>query len=550
MLRPLLVSLAAVGLALCVPRPGFAKAVLATVVPSESGSSAPAGEPITGGPAGSRAGAAAKDRRQSVEALRQKLDELLQDKPLAQTHIGVVVVDARDGEVLFEHNADRPFNPASNTKILATAAALSRLGVDYRYATRLHGPLPDDDGVIHGSVELRGSGDPSLGTIGLADLARGVAERGITRIDGDLLADGRFRDAREPRATFGGGALIFNKNTFTIHVRPTQNKKPASVSLDPGSPDFVSLVNKVTTVRRGKSRIKVAMDRRDGRYVATVKGRVNLRAEERIKQHIDDSAWLTATLLKRALADFGVKVKGSVKSGGVAGDAPALAEHRSAPLADICRIANKDSNNFVADTIFKTLGREVYGAPASLDKGIRAVDEEMPKLGLAAGSYKIVNGSGLTHENRIAPAALAQLLRNLLTDLSVAPEFVSSLAVGGIDGTIKSRFRGDDVGRVRAKTGTLSNVSALSGYVGLQGEVLVFSILVDDFNNRKLEEVRYAQNRMVREMLAWMRADKLRRAGQSGAAAPPVDEVLPTDSSDDGEPVDDETEESDDPGGG
>src|SRR5207249_3002503 len=131
------------------------------------------------------------------------------------------------------YNADKLFNPASNTKILTTAAALSLLGPDYRYLTTLRGPTPDCDGVVHGDVELRGSGDPSLTTAGIAELAGAVAASGIERIEGALLADGRFRDSAHPGTAEGGGALIFNRNIYTVVVRPTEPRRPAAISVEP-----------------------------------------------------------------------------------------------------------------------------------------------------------------------------------------------------------------------------------------------------------------------------------------------------------------------------
>jgi D-alanyl-D-alanine carboxypeptidase/D-alanyl-D-alanine-endopeptidase (penicillin-binding protein 4) len=447
-------------------------------------------------------------REARIAELRERLTQVLHERPLSRTRVGVEVVDAGDGDVLFSYNADKLFNPASNTKILTTAAALSQLGSDYRYRTSLHGPEADAAGVVHGDVELRGSGDPSLGTVGIADLARATAAAGVTRIEGDVLADGRYRDAEQRDAALGEGALIFNRNVYTVHVQPTEPKHVAAVDIEFSAPDLFVVDNKVVTVTGKRTRISVDLARaRDGRLVVITRGRINARSDTRIRRRLGDGSLSAAATLRRALADFGVEVTGGVRRGGLASDAPLLAEHRSAPLADICRVSNKDSNNFVAESIFKTLARERFGAPATPAKGARAVGDLLHPLGIS--SYKVVNGSGLTHENRIQPSALARLLRHLYLDLSVAPEFLTSLAIGGIDGTIRNRFTSSDsIGRVRAKTGTLSGVSALSGYAGETGGVLVFSILVENFTHRRLDEVRQAQVRLVREMLAYLRANK------------------------------------------
>ena len=446
---------------------------------------------------------------QRIHALRERLDGVLHDSPLRRTRVGIAVMTASDGDVLFAHNADQLFNPASNTKIFTTAAALSQLGPDYRYSTGLYAPPPDAEGVIHGDVDLRGSGDPSLAATDLADLSERVAAAGVTRIEGAVLANGRFRDPQDPDLSVGEQALILHRNTYAIHVRPTTPGHAPAVDIQPRFGGLFLVENGATTVGRGRTRLRVDAYRSGERVVIVVKGRINTRSETVVRQHLE-GAPLAAATLRGALADVGVEVAGGVRVGGLPGATPLLAEHLSAPLSVICRVSNKDSNNFVAEAIFRTLGGERFGVPGTLAKGVRAVDELLGPLGFERGSYVLENGSGLTHANRFRPAGLARVLRHLYFDLSVAPEFLSSLAVGGIDGTIRGRFYGDAVGLVRAKTGTLSGVSALSGYVGDDGEVLIFSILVDGIRHRVLAGVRQAQVRMVQAMLAYLRADRPR----------------------------------------
>jgi D-alanyl-D-alanine carboxypeptidase/D-alanyl-D-alanine-endopeptidase (penicillin-binding protein 4) len=252
-------------------------------------------------------------------------------------------------------------------------------------------------------------------------------------------------------------------------------------------------------------------------------------------RRLADGSLLTAAVLRSALADFGVELTGRVRAGSVA--APALlGEHVSAPLADVCKISNKPSNNFVAEAIYKTLGGELYGAPGTLAKGTKAVMEYLTSAGIKPNAVKIVNGSGLTHENRITPSDLATLLRKIYYDMSVAPDFLASLAIAGIDGTIRNRFMGTDaVGLVRAKTGTLTGVSALSGYVGDKDDVLIFSIFVEGFRHKRTNEVRHAQVRMVQAMLSYLRSDAPPTNGSDGNQEIPG-ETAPDDYESDGDP--------------
>ncbi len=450
-------------------------------------------------------------RERRVAKLREQLESILQDRVLRRSRIGVEVMAEADGDILFSHNAEKLFNPASNTKLLTTGAALTFLGVDFRYATGLYGPPPDEEGVIHGDVELRGSGDPSLSSRSLLELASQVRELGVTKIDGAVFVDGRFHDSVHHWVAVGDQALILNRNTYLVRVRPTSPRQRPTIEIEPPLPGFFALENAAVTVAGRKTRLRIDSRRgKDGHgIILTVRGRINDRSDFVTRRRVADGAPLAGEVLRKALIDLGVNVVGPLRFGSLMGAAPLIAEHRSASLADICRVSNKDSNNFVAEAIFRTVGGALFGLPGTLAKGTRAVDALMAPLRLSRASYTIVNGSGLTHANRIQPSGLVLLLRYLGFDLAVAPEFLSSLAVAGIDGTIRGRFLGTRaVGLVRAKTGTLSGVSTLSGYVGDIGDVLIFSIMVEGFRHRAVTAVRQAQVRMVEAMLAFLRTER------------------------------------------
>lgn len=471
-------------------------------------------------------------------ALSDHILSVLHDRPLSRARVGVVVMRASDGVVLFSHNPSVAFNPASNTKMLTTAAAIAVLGGDYRYRTTVHGPLPDDSGTVTGHVTLRGTGDPSLTSSDLAALAERLHGLGIQRIEGDLVVDSTFHsDGKSAPGEAPGTALIVDRNVLAVHVEPGDVGRAPHVWLEPSGEHYV-VDNKATTSKGKRSRLKITTSRDGDRLVVSVRGRIaESRGEYVDKVRLSDGALLAGWNLRSALNGFGIELVGSVRPGTIseAGEgAPLalLAAHESPPMSDICKIANKPSNNFVSEVIFKTVGAEQFGWPGTLQKGARAIGQYLNRMGLPSSAFRVVNGSGLTHENRITPSALALLLRRIYFDLSVAPDFLNSLAIGGIDGTIKHRFAGTDaVGLVRAKTGTLSGVSALSGYVGEKDDVLVFSILVEGFRARAKNEVRRAQVRMVTGMLKYLR----RNAPPPPTQAPPAEPV--DDSEADGDPV-------------
>ncbi len=478
---------------------------------------------------------------QKIAKLREQLAALLRERPLSASKVGLTVMQASDGDVLFAHNAGVQFNPASNTKMLTTAAAIAMLGSDYRYHTALYGPQPSEDGVIHGDVVLRGSGDPSLGTPDLVELAHEMAARGIIRVDGSVLADTKFHGGPHEGEAHpdgvGDGALILNRNAYIVHVSPGEVGHAPSAWVEPRG-GFIGVENQATTVHGKKSRLKIDTYRRGDRLIITVRGRIaDNRGEFAEARRLPDGALLSAQVVKNALGDFGVEVSGDVRTAQGRSDFPVLlADHKSVPMADVCRLSNKPSNNFIAEAIYKTLGGELFGLPGNLAKGTHAVMDFLTSFGIKAERYRIVNGSGLTHENRITPIDLATLLRKLYFDPAVSPDFMSSLAVGGIDGTIRNRFLGTDaVGLVRAKTGTLNGVSALSGYVGDKEDVLVFSIFVQGFRARRTNEVRHAQVRMVEAMLHFLRTDKSSpNAGERGG---PAEDPQVDDSESDGDPT-------------
>ena len=448
---------------------------------------------------------AAHERR--VEVLREQLESILHDPVIAHQHVGVVAAQLSDGDLLFSRNADQRFNPASNTKMLTTGAAIARLGGDFRYLTALYGTPPDAEGVVEGDLVLRGSSDPSFGTGDLVELARSLADRGVTRVHGDLVVD------RRPigyEAAGGGDGLILNRNAVTVKVRATEPRHAAVVTVEPALPG-VTVENHTTTTKGKRSHLSLDTHRKDEHLVIEVRGRIGDQlGVATLTRKVADGALMSGHMLASMLPDFGITFDGSVHAGRAkaACEAP-LVVHHSIPLADVARLSNKPSNNFIADAIYKTLGGELFGLPGTLEKGTRAVSDWLVEHGIAKERFHIENGSGLTHANRVTPGDLVSLLRAIYYEPDVAPDFVPSLSVGGIDGTLRGRFQGTPaVGLVRAKTGTLTGVSTLSGYVGDKGDVIVFSIMVEGFRWKRTPLVRHIQVQLVDAMLRYLRADR------------------------------------------
>jgi D-alanyl-D-alanine carboxypeptidase/D-alanyl-D-alanine-endopeptidase (penicillin-binding protein 4) len=497
--------------------------------------------------------------RERVVRMQAALREILSESALRRTRVGIRVMEARTGRLLFEKRGTVLMDPASNQKVLATTTALMRLGGDWRFRTELTGPAPDAAGVIAGDVVLRGSGDPTVTGADLATMAGWLAARGATRIDGAVIADPRRVGSDQPPATDDDtdeddavaaapaspaedtgeaprqvsprAPLVVNHGLMTIRVRPGASAGwPAEITTAPAGESFV-VRNGARTKAGGRTRVSVSLSLVGARIEVEIAGRIALGHRALVyRRRVPQQALYSAVLLRAALEGAGVAVRDPPRVAAPAaraGRAPTLlARHESAPLVVLLRRINKDSDNDHAERVLEAAGAEVYGGAATTDKGLRLLREVIGDLGLPPGSYVPKNGSGLGHANRITADAMADLLRALYLDPRVGPEIMQSLSVGGVDGTTRNRFKGTlESHRVRAKTGTLAGKSCLSGLVGDGPDVLAFSILVQGLHGRhSLGAVRGAQVSCVNAMMRYVR-EAHGAAGVLPGEAPPATDL-------------------------
>lgn len=432
-------------------------------------------------------------RRELVEAL----EIALQAAPLKSSRVGVHVQSLATGEVIYAHRAEDLLNPASNVKLVTAAAALSRLGPEYRFPTEFY----CRSGIRKGTCDvlyIRGKGDPALITERVYGIVSELALRGMRRV-GDIVVDESYFDHRREgpgweeeegdRAYMAPtGAVSVNRNVIGIFIGPGEAPgKPARVEVEPAS-DFFRIDNRVVTVSsRSRGRLIPASVADGDRQRIVVSGRwPDGRDVASFYRKIDNPPMYAGETFKALLRQRGVAVTGRVSVGVTPENAVSVYTAWSPPLMDIVRDLNKYSNNFIAEQILKSLGAEVYGVPGSWQKGVAATAEYLEEIGIPRGSYVMKNGSGLNDTNRFSPAQMTRLLSAVAVKAPFFPEFASSLGVAGRDGTIRLRFDGTPAaGRLRGKTGTLENVSALSGYVRtVAGEMLAYSVLVNDFPGR------------------------------------------------------------------
>ena len=425
------------------------------------------------------------------------LRAVVDGSPLASARTGIFVAPVETGEEVYAKDPDTLLNPASNVKLVTTAAALTRLGPEFRFSTEFFSDEPVARGGVR-TLYVRGAGDPSLVTERLFAIAGDLYHLGLRKV-GELVLDDGYFDVEGAGPGFDqedgdhaylapASALSLNFNAVEVHLIPgDRTGQPARVELEPAS-DYFAVENRtVTAPATGRARLVVSTLPKGDRERVVVEGRIPLQARPRIVyRRVDDPALYFGHTLSALLELRGVRI-GRVRSGRVPEGAHLLSVSESEPLSEIVRHLNKTSNNFTAEQLLKTLGAEVGGRPGSWAKGIAAVEEVLAEMGIPRGSYVMRNGSGLNDTNRFSARQLVTVLRTMWARFPLQPEYLVSLPVAARDGTIRFRMEGTPAaGRLRAKTGSLDGVVALSGYAeDAAGRVLAFAVLVNDSLGRE-----------------------------------------------------------------
>jgi len=402
--------------------------------------------------------------------------------------LGVVVKSLTTGETIFEHNPERLFIPASNEKIITSVAALSILKKDYRFKTEFYSGGGVSDGVLHGGLYIKGYGDPTLESAHLGYITYQIKRRGIKEIkDGITVDESYFSTVRHAKGwkeewknDFYSppiGALSFNYNTIELKIYASKSGQKPTVKIIPKGTN-IEIINKAV-VSGKKGALRTAWQN-DGAIVLS--GVIKPRATVVLKIPVKNPALLTGNVIKSALEEGGIKVEGPVVVGEVPRWANAFYTHYSDPLSSVITEYNKNSVNIIGENLIKLLGATYKGAPGTWEKGSLVISEFLSSAGIKNG-YTIADGSGLSLNNRVSPQTLTEILSYAYKNRLIASDFIVSLPVAGVDGTLRKRFKNSDVqGRVMAKTGYLKNVRALSGYVFTKkGDVLVFSILSNGY---------------------------------------------------------------------
>ncbi len=434
------------------------------------------------------------------DALKSKLGKVLSSSRVTKATVGVVVADTASGGELYKRSSATAISPASNMKLVTAAAALDLLGPNRRFSTSVFAPTKPAKGTVS-RLYLRGYGDPTLREADLAALARQVRSAGITRVSGAVIGDGgyfdddRYNNYWNPRdynssyaAQVAGLTLAPSSDllagTIGITYKPGSGKgKKAKLGVVPASAaGYVKLVNKTRTTGAGTG-ASIGVRRTSGTNTITVTGRVALkRATVTRLVTVSSPARYAAHTFTNLLKQAGVSVGGKATTGKTPKTRVTLAKDTSEPLSVLVRRLLKPSNNGLAEHLVKTMGR-VNGKAGTWKAGSAKLRTWLKTTQTVPSAVRIVDGSGLAHSNKLTARVIVRLLQSV-RKRSWFATFYDALPVAGVSnasigGTLRTRMVGTPAqGNLRAKTGTLNGVTALSGYVtGADGRRYTFSML-------------------------------------------------------------------------
>lgn len=540
-----------------------------------------------------------RDEITPEDQLRQSLDTIWSGPHLRRGTTAVYVVDTRTGRALYAANEDESLNPASNVKLISTAAALDVLGPDHRYHTRVLGPEPDSDGVVAGHLYMLGEYNPSLHVAHVRALAQTLAERGITEVQGDIHVG--LHPWRESVA----------RPRLTIRVQGTSPDQPPAVTIEPAS-GFVAPNITAVTDKRARRRTRIAVDLQrleddvaGDSYQLDVSGTISPGRQRTFGRWLSRGPQLTGHILRQGLIDAGIPVSGTVRRSSLAeyiasacnGLPIELARHESPPLSEIVAAVNKYSINRLADRVVMTAAAQHYGGEPSMKNAVRLMEEWLrDRANVNPNHVYLDTGSGLSYNTQLTARQIVKVLRaasglqreagqtapappgnplEQVTAGATAPEgavasnarraapgvapgaapestpdvvpgaapasvpglgggaplavddsaeadtpdeilarraiqaaFRDSLSVGGMDGTLRRRFRRGPIrGKVVGKTGTLTQVIALSGIVAIgDGPTVAFAIVSNGHDRRKRNRVRREHESIVNALYAYLQA--------------------------------------------
>ncbi|MDP4220098.1 MAG: D-alanyl-D-alanine carboxypeptidase/D-alanyl-D-alanine-endopeptidase [Bacteroidota bacterium] len=463
---------------------------------------------------------------EAIQKLQHGIEADVNDPRFAHSFVGIEIKSVKTGESLFHQNEGKNFLPASNLKLFTTATALGLLGTDYRYTTQLVTDGEIHRSVLKGNLIIRGSGDPTLGSPSMYPdkdpgsvfnaWADSLERMGIEKIDGSIICDPDcFTDEAYPEgwavedmpfyfATVSSG-LSFADNAVGVSVTPGLHSGSKALYETSPETDYFSVDNTATTHEpkvadrsKGKDSSNttaylptnsIKVTRSSGENTISITGTID-RGSPGVHEQlsVENPSMYAATVFREILEYRGFTITGGTMAASELDDkvdyseAQTLARSISPPMSEIVKVLNKKSQNFYSEQLIRTIGKEIMGK-GNWESGITAEKRYLSFLGLDVDRIALHDGSGLSRMDLVSPQDVVMLLRSVQRQPKIFPAFDSSLPVMGVDGTLSERLKGSGaMNNVHAKTGFLTGIRCLSGYVRTKDdEMLAFSFMVNNY---------------------------------------------------------------------
>jgi len=446
-----------------------------------------------------------------LDSLKRDLELVFADKLFQQSNYGFCAKSMRTGQSLYARNESSLLSTASCMKLVTTAAALDRWGNNHTFKTGFYTNGKISGGTIEGNLYLKGYGDPYFVSEILYKAAYHLRASGIKTIKGNIIFDDSYLEDTPNAETNSraysaiGSALGYNFNTVAVFIKPGEKSgDSANVFTDPVSSLF-KVVNYATTIDSGggntvdNNAVSIRYGK-DGIMTIAVSGTIASDIDEAVVyKRIEDPAQFTATIIRETFELFGIKVTGSLFKAITPKNLKTIFELPSYDLSYIVSGINKWSNNYAAGQLLMIMGAEEFGLPGTDEKGIKVIRTFLEKAGISEKEIVMVDGSGLDGKNKMTPQALVRVLEYMYHDFRTGSEFVSSLSIGGVDGTERKRFKknGGPAKISRLKVGYLHGVSTLSGYIETAGhDVAAFAIMTNDFPKDYYESIKQLEDKI------------------------------------------------------
>lgn len=459
-----------------------------------------------------------------LEGLSQKLEPLVKNEPALQGAIaGISVRSAESGEILFEWNGNVRLRPASNMKILTAAAALSTLGEKHRFRTEVITDGQRNGNVLKGNLYLKGKGDPTLLKEDFDHFAKELRRMGIERIQGDIVGDDSWYDDvrlsqdviwSDETAYYGAqvSALTASPNqeydagTVLVEISPGKRIGDKVVVHVTPKNNYIKILNYGITVSPD-SASECRIQRDHGSNIIVVQGMIPLKSNKKREWvAVWEPTGYALNLFGSALTEQGIQWTGKVRTEKTPQGAKILLTHKSMPLVELLTPFLKLSNNGHGEILVKEMGK-VLKNEGSWERGLEVMVKQLPKFGVNTQKMVIRDGSGISHLNLISANEISNLLFHIQKE-TWFPPFLNALPVAGkqekfIGGTLQNRMSVPPLaGNVKAKTGTLTTVSCLSGYIMIRsGERLAFSILLNNLLDE--EKGKDFEDRLMMELASY-----------------------------------------------